>query len=66
MSDRAKGLMDRIWEARNSGIDTEENLVAQILKLSLEYVTLYNTQNDMRVLSADDLVNLSNELESLK
>ena len=66
MSDRAKILMDRIWESRNSGADTEEKLVAEVLRLSLEYVTLYNAKNDMKVLSADDLVNLSNEVESLK
>ena len=66
MSDRAKILMDRIWESRNSGADTEEKLVAKILRLSLEYVTLYNAQNDIKVLTVDDLVNLSNELESLK
>ena len=66
MSDRAKILMDKIWESRNSGADTEEKLVAQILRLSLEYVTLYNAQNDIKVLTVDDLVNLSNELESLK
>lgn len=66
MSDRAKSLMDDIWKSRNSGADTEEKLVAQILKLSLNYVTLYGTENQMTVLSADDVVNLSNELETLK
>ena len=65
MSDRAKVLMDRIWQARNNGADTEQKLVAQILRLSLDSVTLYNTQNKMKVLSADDVVNLSNELENL-
>ena len=66
MSDRAKSLMNRIWEARNSGADTEEKLVAQILRLSLDSVTLYNTQNDMNVLSTDDVMNLANEIEALK
>lgn len=66
MSDRAKSLMEDIWKSRNSGADTEEKLVAQILKLSLNYVTLYGTENQMTVLSADDVVNLSNELETLK
>jgi hypothetical protein len=66
MSDRAKFLMDKIWECRNSGADTEEKLVAQILRSTLEYVTLYSTQNNMKVLSAEDVVNLANEVEGLK
>jgi hypothetical protein len=66
MSDRAKHLMQDIWSARNSGADTEEKLVAQTLKILLNYVTLYGTENQMTVLSAEDVVNLSNEVESLK
>jgi hypothetical protein len=66
MSDRAKSLMDKIWESRNSGADTEEKLVAQILRSTLEYVTLYSTQNDIKVLSTEDIINLANEVESLK
>ena len=66
MSDRAKVLMDKIWETRNSGADTEQKLVAQILRLSLDFVTLYNTQSEMKVLSIEDFINLSNEVESLE
>jgi hypothetical protein len=66
MSDRAKVLMDRIWEARNSGADTEQKLVAEILRLSLDSVTVYNTQNDMNVLSTEDVINLASEIEELK
>lgn len=66
MSDRAKNLMEDVWKSRNSGADTEEKLVAQILKLSLNYVTLYGTENQMTVLSTEDIMNLSNELETLK
>ena len=65
MSDRAKSFMEDIWKSRNSGADTEEKLISQILKLSLNYVTLYGTENQMTVLSADDIINLSNELENL-
>jgi hypothetical protein len=66
MSNRAKNLMEKIWESRNSGADTETKLVSQILKLSINYVTLYDTQTEAKVLTVDDLVNLSNEVESLK
>jgi hypothetical protein len=66
MSNRAKNLMEKIWESRNSGVDTETKLVSQILKLSINYVTLYDTQTETKVLTVDDLVNLSNEVESLK
>jgi len=66
VSDRAKNLMDDIWKSRNSGADTEQKLVAQILKLFLNYVTLYETENKMIMLSTDDIANLSNELETLE
>lgn len=35
--EKHKELMDSIWESRNSGADTEEKLVAEILILSLSY-----------------------------
>jgi hypothetical protein len=62
MTERSKQFMDAIWEKRNTGADTEEKLVSAILSLIPEYVTNYNTQNDMVVLDKNDLLNLSNEL----
>ena len=66
MSDRAKDLMKKIWDSRNSGVDTEEKLVAEMLRLMLEHVSIYSTQNEKTVITTDDILSLSNELEQLK
>ena len=58
--------MEKIWKSRDSGADTEEKLVAQILQLMLQYVSVYETQNKMTVLSVDDVIKLSKEVEVLK
>lgn len=63
MTDRAQAFMNAIWEARNNqGADTEERLVAAILKLAAETVKYYNAQNDMIVLDKNDLIQLAEEL----
>lgn len=66
MTERAKDFMEKIWKSRDSGADTEEKLVAQILQLMLQYVSVYETQNKMTVLSVDDVIKLSKEVEVLK
>ena len=65
MSDRAVEFMQRIWEARNNGADTETKLVSAILSLSGDYVRSYNTQNNLIVLDKNDLIELSNEISSI-
>jgi hypothetical protein len=55
--------MNKIWEARNSGADTEEKLVAAILKVAAETVRWYNAQNEMIVLEKNDMLQLAEELE---
>lgn len=62
MSERSQNFMSKIWEQRNSGADTEEQLVAEILKLAAEEVKFYNAQNGIIVLDKTDLLNLANEL----
>jgi hypothetical protein len=62
MTDRAQALMNSIWEARNSGADTEEKLVASILRVAAETVKWYNAQNDMIVLDKNDMLQLAEEL----
>lgn len=64
MTERAAALMNAIWEARNSGADTEEKLVAAILRLTAENVRSYNAQNDLIVLDRDDLLQLAEELNN--
>jgi hypothetical protein len=65
MSDRAKEFMQRIWDSRNSGADTEEKLVSAILSLTGDYVRTYSAQNNLQVLDRDDLNQLSNEISNL-
>ena len=66
MSERAQQVMEYIWQSRNNGgADTENKLVAAILRIVSENVTYYNAQNDLIVLDRNDLLNLASEIESL-
>jgi len=62
MTERSQAFMNAIWEARNAGADTEEKLVAVILRLAAENVRFYNAQNDLIVLDRNDLLQLAEEL----
>ena len=62
---RAQEFMNAVWEHRNSGADTEEKLVAVILRLAAENVRFYNAQNDLIVLDKQDMIELSNEIKNL-
>ena len=63
MTERSQDLMNKIWEARNSGADTEEKLVASVLRIVAEIVQFYNAQNDLIVLDKRDMLRLAQELE---
>lgn len=63
MSERSQTLINQIWEARNAGADTEEKLVAAILKTAAETVRYYQAQNDLIVLDKQDMLQLAQELE---
>ena len=63
MSDRSQAFMSKIWELRNAGADTEEKLVAAILKVVAENTKSYTAQNDILVLDKNDLLQLAEELE---
>lgn len=65
MTDRAKEFMQRVWDARNNGADTEEKLVGAILSLTGNYVRCYNAQNNLQVLDRNELIDLSNEISNL-
>jgi hypothetical protein len=62
MTDRAQAFMNAIWEARNSGADTEEKLVAAILSLATQSVKAYNAQMGLTVLDVNDMLQLAEEL----
>jgi hypothetical protein len=63
MTERSQAFMKSVWEARNSGADTEEKLVSAILKIAAETVRFYQAQNDIIVLDKNDLLELAGELE---
>ena len=66
MSERAQQVMNMIWNARNNGgADTENKLVAAIMRIVSENVVSYNAQNDLIVLDRNDLLNLADEIEVL-
>ena len=63
MTERARELMNKIWEARNAGADTEEKLIAAVLRIAADTVQFYNAQNDLIVLDKNDMLQLAQELE---
>lgn len=66
MTERAQNVMNSIWDSRNNqGADTENKLVASILRIVSENVTHYSAQNDLIVLDKNDIISLAAEIESL-
>ena len=63
MTERARELMNKIWDIRNDSADTEEKLVAAILRIAADSVQYYNAQNDLIVLDKNDMLQLAQELE---
>ena len=63
MSERTQEFMNAVWEARNTDVDTEEKLVAAVLKIAAETVRFYQAQNDLIVLDKQDMLQLAQELE---
>ena len=63
MTERATNFMKAVWEARNTGADTEEKLVATILRLLADNTRSYNAQDGRVVLDRDDILELAGELE---
>ena len=63
MTERTQDLMNAIWEARNSGADTEEKLIAAVLRITAETIQFYVAQNDLIVLDKNDMLQLAQELD---
>jgi hypothetical protein len=59
---RAKQFMNSIWEARNSGADTEEKLVSAILLALSENVQYFTAQDGRIVLDKNDILQLAEEI----
>jgi len=66
MTERAQQVMEYIWQSRNNGgADTENKLVAAIMRIVSENVVNYSAQNELIVLDRNDMLNLADEIESL-
>jgi hypothetical protein len=67
MTDRAQKLMDSVWQERNTWADTEQKLVAAIIRQTTEYVKTMTAQkmNNLTVLDKGDMMTLSKEIENL-
>ena len=63
MSERSENFMKAVWDARNTGADTEEKLLASILRLVADNTRSYNAQDGRVVLDRDDILELAGELE---
>jgi hypothetical protein len=59
---KAQDFMNKVWERRNDGADTEEKLVAAILMIVTENVTSYTAQNDLIVLDKNEILEIAEEL----
>lgn len=59
---RAQDFMNAVWEHRNNGADTEEKLVAAILRLAAENIQFFTAQDGRIVLDKNDMVQLAEEL----
>ena len=55
--------MKSVWEARNAGADTEEKLLASILRLIADNSKSYSAQDGRVVLDRNDILELAGELE---
>lgn len=67
MSDRAQKLMEQVWNERNTWADTEQKLVAAIIRKTLEHVKSMTAAklNNLTVLARGDMLALSKEVENL-
>jgi hypothetical protein len=67
MTDRAQKLMDAVWNERNTWADTEQKLVAAIIRKTMEHVKTMTAQklNNLTVLDRSDMMTLSKEVENL-
>jgi len=61
---RSQEFMNAVWEHRNNGADTEEKLVAVILRLVAENIQFFTAQDGRIVLDKNDLLQLAEELNS--
>ena len=59
--------MDSVWQERNTWADSEQKLVAAIIRKTMEHVKTMTAQklNNLTVLDRSDMMALSKEVENL-
>jgi hypothetical protein len=67
MTERAQKLMNAVWNERNTWADTEQKLVAAVIRKTMEHVRTMTAQkmNNLTVLDKGDMMTLSKEVENL-
>ena len=67
MTERAQKLMEQVWQERNTWADTEQKLVAAIIRKAMEHVKTMTASkmNNLTVLDKGDMMTLSKEIENL-
>ena len=59
--------MEQVWNERNTWADTEQKLVAAIIRKTMEHVKTMTAAklNNLTVIDKGDMMTLSKELENL-
>lgn len=67
MTDRAQKMMQDVWNERNTWADTEQKLVAAIIRKTIGNcrTLVASKQNNLTVIDVSDMMSLSKEIESL-
>jgi hypothetical protein len=67
MTERAQKLMTEVWQERNTWADSEQKLVAAIIRKTIEHVRTMTASkmNNLTVLDKSDMIQLSEEVEKL-
>jgi hypothetical protein len=67
MTDRAKKLMDEIYHERNTWADTEEKLVAAVIRKTIDNcrILVASKAGNLTVIDRGDMMQLSKEVENL-
>jgi hypothetical protein len=68
MTERAQKLIEEVWHERNTWADTEQKLVAAIIRKTMEHVKTMTAQklDNLTVLDKNDMLTLSKEVEELQ
>ena len=68
MTERAQKLIEEVWHERNTWADTEQKLVAAIIRKTMEHVKTMTAQklDNLTVLDKNDMLTLSKEIEELQ